>query len=308
MTNAALLAPGSPPSSRGAAGRPITVGLLNNMPDAALRPTARQFERLLSGRGGVRLRHFHLPGLARGEAAGGHLRAVGSAPADMMADLDALVVTGSEPRAGCLRDEPYWDDLTRAIDWAQAHTVSTLFSCLAAHAAVLHLDGIGRRRLPEKCSGVFDCRPTGAHPLLAGLPVPLAVPHSRCNGLDEAELAARGYRVLTRSDAVGVDLFVKPGRSLLVFLQGHPEYDRDSLAREYRRDLGRHRDGLRPDRPALPAQYFDAATAARLRDDPGTGPLPDCPPPADARWQAGAGRLFANWLALVEAGRRQGVL
>jgi homoserine O-succinyltransferase len=257
----------------------LTVGLLNNMPDAALAATERQFERLLGP--GVRLLRFHLP----------------------------EIVTGCEPRAASLPDEPYWPALTRAIDWAAEHTVSTLFSCLAAHAAVLHRDGIARRRLPAKRSGVFACRATGRHPLLAGLPDPLPVPHSRYNDLPEADLAAAGYAVLTRSEEAGVDLFVKPGPSLLVFLQGHPEYDPDSLAREYRRDLLRYRDGERADRPHPPAHYFDPEVAARLagvagrlapggQEDP-----PPCPAPARAPWPEAAAGLFANWLALVGARR-----
>ncbi|WP_407522149.1 homoserine O-succinyltransferase MetA [Methylobacterium oryzisoli] len=286
----------------------LTVGLLNNMPDAALAATERQFERLLGP--GVRLLRFHLPEIARGPQAADYL-APRSAPADAMesAGLDALIVTGCEPRAACLTDEPYWAALTRAIDWAAEHTLSTLFSCLAAHAAVLHRDGIVRRRLPSKRSGVFACRATGRHPLLAGLPDPLPVPHSRYNDLPEADLAAAGYAVLTRSEEAGVDLFVKPGPSLLVFLQGHPEYDSDSLAREYRRDLLRYRDGARSDRPHPPAHYFDpdvaadlAAFAARLAPGGHEEP-PPCRAPAHAPWPDAATGLVANWLALVAARR-----
>lgn len=307
MHSSALDLPAPRPRPAGIPER-LTVGLLNNMPDAALAATERQFARLLGP--GVRLLRFHLPEIARGPQAAAYL-APRSAPADAMesAGLDALIVTGCEPRAASLPDEPYWPALTRAIDWAAEHTVSTLFSCLAAHAAVLHRDGIGRRRLPAKRSGVFACRATGRHPLLAGLPDPLPVPHSRYNDLPEADLAAAGYAVLTRSEEAGVDLFVKPGPSLLVFLQGHPEYDPDSLAREYRRDLLRYRDGERADRPHPPAHYFDPEVAARLADVAGRlapGGQEDPPPchaPARAPWPEAAAGLFANWLALVGARR-----
>ena len=67
------------------------------------------------------------------------------------AGMDALIITGAEPRAEAICDEePYWPALTRLIDWAEIGTISTLFSCLAAHAAVLHLDGIKRRPLPQE--------------------------------------------------------------------------------------------------------------------------------------------------------------
>ena len=52
-------------------------------------------------------------------------------------------------------------------------------------------------------------------------------------------------------------------RSLFVFFQGHPEYDTDTLAREYRRDVGRFLRGERDNFPATPRGYFnDRATAA----------------------------------------------
>ena len=61
--------------------------------------------------------------------------------------LDGLIVTGTEPKSKNLDDEPYWAALPQVIDWAREHTHSTIWSCLAAHAAVLHTDGIERRPL-----------------------------------------------------------------------------------------------------------------------------------------------------------------
>ena len=68
-----------------------------------------------------------------------------------------MIVTGAEPIAATLPEEPFWQDLTDMIDWAKTNTRSTIWSCLAAHAAVLHLDGIERQRLDTKCSGIYDC-------------------------------------------------------------------------------------------------------------------------------------------------------
>src|SRR6185437_3300038 len=99
--------------------------------------------------------------------------------------------------------------------------------------AVLHRDGIERRPLAEKCFGVFECARAGGDALLADAPAHLRVPHSRHNGLDEAELSAAGYRILTRSATAGADIFARQERSLFLFFQGHPEYDATSLLREY---------------------------------------------------------------------------
>ncbi|WP_336488008.1 homoserine O-succinyltransferase MetA [Methylobacterium nigriterrae] len=292
----------------------LRVGLLNNMPDAALIQTERQFRRLIGD--GVALSLFSLDGVPRGPLARAHLdRHYASHRTLPEAGLDALVITGSEPRAARLDDEPYYPAFAGVVDWAARHTVSTLFSCLAAHAAVLHLDGILRRPLPAKHSGVYPCARIAPHPLLTGLAAIVPVPHSRWNELAEADLAACGYTVLRRSEAVGVDLFVREAGSLLVFLQGHPEYDGDSLAREYRRDVGRFLDGARETCPPLPEHSFGPASARRLEAfadaarahrDPGlyaAFPSLDEAPPLPPAWQDAAAGLFRNWLALVAARR-----
>ena len=60
-----------------------------------------------------------------------------------------------------------------------------------------------------------------------------------------------------------------------VFVTGHSEYDNDTLAREYQRDVGR---GLSID---VPYNYFP-------NDDPDEIPI--------NRWRSHANLLFSNWL------------
>ena len=103
---------------------------------------------------------------------------------------DGIIVTGTEPLAAELRDEPYWGAITQIVDWAEANSVSAVWSCLAAHAAVLHLDGVRRHLLGDKRFGVFDCSMAAVHPLLTGAAMPLRVSHSRWNELHEQELSA----------------------------------------------------------------------------------------------------------------------
>jgi homoserine O-succinyltransferase len=174
---------------------------------------------------------------------------------------DGLIVTGTEPRAADLRDEPFWGSLTRVLEWAESHTYSTILSCLAAHAGILHIDGIVRRPLGDKCFGIFECVRASDHPLTAAAPDRLRMPHSRWNEIPEEALLACGYRVLTRSEDAGVDAFVKQRKSLFVFFQGHPEYDERALLREYRRDIGRFLRGERETYPGLPRGYFDVAAS-----------------------------------------------
>jgi homoserine O-succinyltransferase len=292
----------------------LHIGLVNNMPDAALRATELQFARLLKDASGVldvQLRLFSLPQIERGELALSRMDGF-YADADTLptAGIDALIVTGAEPCADGLRQENYWDALAHLVDWAEIGTISSLFSCLAAHAAVEHLSGIARQKLPRKLSGVFAVDRAGNDPLLTGLPAQIRVPHSRRNTLAESDLAAKGYRILSRLEGGGVDSFsrVTPGRSLFLFLQGHPEYGVDSLGREYLRDTGRFLRGESAVRPAVPENYFDRATenflaaldAENIADPQRYAEVISGALPLQT-WRSPNVKLFETWLALVAA-------
>src|SRR5437867_5212437 len=124
----------------------LEIGLVYNMPDTALRASERQFVALLGAAAqgvAVRLRLFSLTEFPRTDWARDHVNRFYSSIDDLWnCRVDGLIVTGTEPRASDLRHEPYWGSLTQVLDWAERNTASTIWSCLAAHAAVLHLDGI----------------------------------------------------------------------------------------------------------------------------------------------------------------------
>lgn len=246
---------------------PLTIGIVNNMPDSALIATERQFVRLVqnAAQGLVNIRLFHIPGVPRSEDAR-RILAERYEPVGALycSRVDALVVTGNEPRAARLDEEPYWPQLTKLVDWARQNTRTTLWSCLAAHAAVLHLDGIERCRLPQKKSGVLNCRSTGAAP--GGFPAALSVCHSRMNDVRKGDLLWKGYDILSETADGQVDVFSRKLGSNFLFLQGHPEYEPDSLMREYRRDVGRFLNGQRQDYPEVPESYFDTETILRMEN------------------------------------------
>jgi len=296
----------------------IDIAIVNNMPDAALEATERQFIGLLaraSDRMSVRVRLFALPGVPRSEAARRYIAAHYADIAELRnAPVDGLIVTGTEPRS-VLAHEPYWPAFAALVDWAGQHTVSAVWSCLAAHAAVLHLDGIERCGLADKCFGVFQCERVSDHPLTTASPELWQVPHSRWNDLPERALASHGYAVLSRSFEVGADTFVKEAGSLFVFVQGHPEYEGSSLLREFRRDVGRFLRGERNGFPAPPHNYFDRETAqsleafkARALADRREGLLESFPQTSLREslvnaWRTAAVRLYRNWLALIATRR-----
>ena len=296
----------------------MTIGLVNNMPDAACETTERQFLDLLRGATSNAVVHLKLFSIADVPRADHVRRELAARYRDISelwdTRLDGLIVTGTEPRAANLKDEPYWATLAKLVDWARQNTVSTIWSCLAAHAAVLHAEGIARRPLQEKKFGVFDCEIASIHPLTTGMKPRLRVPHSRYNDLPERALAAGGYRLLTRSTAAGADAFVREeqGGSLFVFFQGHPEYETDTLAREYRRDVGCFLRGKQQHYPAAPEGYFnDAATAlvndfrARAVGDRRASLMDDFPfaalePALENTWRRSAIDVYENWIVYLK--------
>jgi homoserine O-succinyltransferase/O-acetyltransferase len=296
----------------------LTIGLINNMPDAALQATERQFMRLLrQAAGNIRIDFhcFSLPSVKRSQPARRRIDQQYSDIADIdCLNIDGLIVTGAEPAAAALPDEIFWQDLTEIVDWAKTGTRSTIWSCLAAHAAVLHLDGVKRRRLDTKCSGIYDCVRMADHWLTDGLPSPFRVSHSRLNELRADDLTGRGYQLLTHSPEGGVDIFARQLRSQFIFFQGHPEYEALSLEREYLRDISRFLAGERDSYPAIPAGYYEPGTEERLagfesrarveRRPALSAELPGRTLRHDIATGAAATVIFRNWLGFLSEGAK----
>lgn len=263
-----------PPLTAGA----IEILLVNNASERAFVPTTRRFEALLTAACApfpVALRVATLP-------PSGSARLSRAAAARLLdAGADAVVVTGAEPAADALRDEPAWPALVALFEAAERRAVPLLLSCMASHAACLHATGIERRRLPRKLFGIYAEQHVGAGAMLAGLPDPLPMPHSRWNTLPETALAAApDIRILTRSASGGAGVFAIVRGAPWLCLQGHPEYGSTTLAGEYRRDLGRHHAGALAAPPDPPENRVGAA----------------------AHWQVHGARIVANWLVACGLG------
>jgi homoserine O-succinyltransferase len=298
----------------GARSRRLVVGLVNNMSDGALRATEAQFCALVRRAAppgfAISFRFFSLPEVGRSDEMRGYMRGRYGSIDELERDgVDALVVTGAEPRRARFEDEPYWRSLVRVIDWAQAEQVPTVWSCLAAHAAVWRRHGIARRRGEAKRCGVFALRRSAGRRWLEDPPASLFAPHSRWNDLDAAQLESAGFEILTCCDEIGVDTFVQTGRATSIFFQGHPEYDAGTLGREYLRDVSRYLRGQQPLLPAPPRNYFDHLAMQALADlstrlqsvrDPEllaqvTGVVERRTP--DAPWRAWAAHAYRMWLS-----------
>ena len=179
------------------------------------------------------------------------------------------------------------------------------------------MDGIRRRKRDDKLFGIFDCARVSDHPLTAGTGSRFSLPHSRWNGVAEEELSDCGYSVLTRSTETGVDTFIKDQKKLFLFFQGHPEYESDTLLREYRRDIGRYFRGETPVYPSMPQSYFDrdiVAALTLLREKALRGEGGELFPEVSAAltqakiensWYASATNIYRNWLRYICAQKAQ---
>jgi homoserine O-succinyltransferase len=296
--------------------RALHIGLLNMMPDAAFQVTEQQFMRLVGG--SSQAAHFYVhcftvPGLARGAATQAYIARHYEDLTSLHTDgLDALIVTGANIANPRLDQEPFYHPLTEVIGWASENVTSVLCSCLSTHALMKFLHRIDRRLLPRKQWGVYSHRvAVPGHPLVRGINTRFDVPHSRYNTITREQFEEAGFTILVESAEAGVHAAVSDDQFRRVYFQGHPEYDANSLLKEYKREVLRHFNGER-DRPPFPEHYISDDAAALItsyledaeRAHAAGAPLPEFPESAvapflDNTWGDTARAIFDKWLGLV---------
>jgi homoserine O-succinyltransferase len=297
--------------------RELHIGFLNMMPDAALRATERQFIRLVGSCNRIAqffVYPFSLPALARSDETLGYIERYYSDFGSLRdSGLDALIITGANVANPKLEDEAFWEPLMEVVDWAWDNVASTLCSCLATHAVLKHFHDIDRQPLPKKRWGVYSHRVNGTqHPLIRDINTRFDVPHSRYNDISRAQFEAAGLTVLAESEEGGVHMAASPDRFRVFYMQGHPEYDANSLLKEYRRELYRYANRERDKLPPLPENYFsgeaesialaarDAAAQARKSGAEFDDTLEaDVEGLLDNTWGDTAKAIVNNWLGLV---------
>ena len=297
--------------------RELHIGLLNMMPDAALGATERQFFRLVGESNQIAQFYMHpftVPALPRGAEAQAYIDRYYESFEQIKAQgLDALIITGANVTQPDLSKEPFWQPLIEVIDWAYDNVTSTLCSCLATHAVLQFRYQQRRRHLGFKRWGVYSQRVVDRrHPLVAGTNTRFDVPHSRFNQIDREQFTAAGLHVLVESAEAGVHLAVSEDLFRIVFFQGHPEYDINSLLKEYKREVTRYARGEREDYPPFPDNYFTVQAeaildehrarvmAARARGEP-TPLLPEplVAPQLDNTWHDSAEAVINNWVGKI---------
>lgn len=191
-------------------------------------------------------------------------------------NFDGLIITGAPVELMEFEEVTYWNELCEIMEWSKRNVTSTLHICWGAQAGLYYHYGIQKTSLSEKMFGVFAHNVYNRkEPLVRGFDDQFYVPHSRhTTVLQEAIEANRKLTVLADSAEAGVFLSMA-GNGRHVFVMGHPEYDRYTLDKEYKRDLEK---GLPIQ---LPKNYYK-------EDDPEKAPL--------MLWRGHANTLYSNWL------------
>lgn len=190
--------------------------------------------------------------------------------------FDGMIITGSPVEHLEFEEVDYWDELCDIFEFARTHVYSTMFICWGAQAALKYYYGIEKYPLDKKLFGVFEHTvERRMNPLMRGFDDIFYAPHSRHTAIKREDIEKEpGLRILAGSDIAGPHIVsTENGRQIYVF--GHQEYDRDTLAAEYFRDLDKGLD------IQIPCNYF-------IDDDPEKGVL--------FRWRSHANLLFSNWL------------
>jgi homoserine O-succinyltransferase len=256
--------------------RPLQIGLLNLMPDKIrtetqlarlIGATPLQVELTLVRMGGHRAKttpEEHLISFYQTWEEVRHRR------------FDGFVVTGAPVETLDFEDVTYWRELTEIFDWMPGAVHAGLFVCWGAMAALHHYHGVPKHALPAKAFGVFRHRNRApASPYLTGFSDEFAIPVSRWTEIRAEDVdVAPGLEIMIDSGTTGPCLIGETAANRLYMLN-HIEYDSQSLAEEYRRDLAA---GVPV---AVPHGYFP-------HDDPGEVPR--------NRWRAHAFLLFSNWI------------
>lgn len=190
--------------------------------------------------------------------------------------FDGMIITGAPVELMEFEQVKYWNELKVIMDWTKENVTSTLHICWGSQAALYYHYGIGKFELEQKCSGIYPHRIFDPNDLLLrGFDDEFYAPHSRYTDISIEEIKKHtNLKLLAASEEAGALLISSIDRKH-VMITGHLEYDSDTLAQEYARDLEK---GLEIH---IPENYFP-------NNDPVQPPI--------NRWRSHGHLLFSNWL------------
>ena len=190
--------------------------------------------------------------------------------------FDGFIITGAPVEQMEFEEVDYWEELKQIMDWTGSNVTSTVHICWGAQAAMYYYYGLKKVALPKKLFGIYEHQVMNRKiPLVRGFDDYFYAPHSRHTTVPAEEIhACRELTVLAESPEAGVFLaMAENGKK--IFIMGHPEYDRITLDKEYKRDLSRNLP------IEIPVNYYPD-------NDPEKRPR--------LQWRAHANNLYTNWL------------
>ncbi|MCR5396791.1 MAG: homoserine O-succinyltransferase [Lachnospiraceae bacterium] len=192
-------------------------------------------------------------------------------------NYDGMIITGAPVELMEFEEVDYWDEVCEIMDWAKTNVTSTLYLCWGAQAALYHYYGVKKKILDKKVFGVFSHKIQHRKvPLVRGFDDYFLVPHSRNTEVDvDAVRKISDMVILAESEEAGLLLCMKEDGSE-IYCMGHPEYDRYTLDKEYKRDMAKGLDYV-----DLPKNYYPD-------DDPEQKPM--------LQWRSHANTLYTNFL------------
>ena len=190
--------------------------------------------------------------------------------------FDGMIITGAPIEQYEFEEIHYWEELCKMMEWSKTHVTSTLHICWGSQAGLYYHYGIKKFPMKQKLSGIYTHEVLHKKtPLVRSLDDYIYCPHSRNTEVHEEDIVAcKDLQILAKSKEAGVLLIMNNSGSQS-FIQGHPEYDRYTLAQEYKRDTNK---GMHP---KIPIHYFP-------NDDPNERPV--------LSWRNFSNTLYANWL------------
>ena len=260
--------------------RPIEIALLNLMPTKV--ETETQFMRLLSNSPlQVNITLIHTETYRSKNTEAEYLdRFYQPFESIKHKHFDGMIVTGAPVEDLDFSDVAYWDELKRIFDFTATNVTSTIFICWGAMAALHYFYGIEKYPLSRKLFGVFTHRKVHFEtpdPLMRGISDEFHMCHSRHSAVREKDIAKdERLKILATSNRAGAPIVTNLDHSR-VFVLGHMEYDRDTLKKEYERDLAK---GLPIDKPFC---YFLDRECTKI----------------NMNWSSTANLFYNNWLNFV---------
>lgn len=190
-------------------------------------------------------------------------------------NYDGMIITGAPVEHMQFEEVLYWEELEEIFEFARTHVYSTMFICWAAQAALYYYYGIEKHDADQKIFGVYEYDILHRTPLTKGLDDCFYAPQSRhtYNRAEDVRNCADLLLLAAREDT-GVGLCASLDNRF-IFVAGHNEYDKDSLHKEYVRDVEKNLP------IQLPLNYY--------RDN-------DPSQEIVMRWRSHGSLLFSNWV------------